>query len=180
MSVWVAAKRRLFVRGPVRIGRDFHLGALSWISASLSLDIGDDVYVGKMCTIQCNGRIGSGVLIANQVGIVGRMDHDFRQIGTNIRRARWIGADLSLQTDSRNAVDIRDDVWVGYGAIILSGVVIGRGAIISAGAVVRSDVAAYDIVAGNPAAPVGRRFAPQQIIEHEAMLRKRGRTAQNA
>lgn len=43
---------------------------------------------------------------------------------------------------------VEDDVWIGFGAIILAGVTIGKGAVVAAGAVVKSDVPAYAIVGG--------------------------------
>ena len=46
---------------------------------------------------------------------------------------------------------VEDDVWVGGGSIILSGVTIGKGAVIAAGAVVNKDVPPYAIVGGVPA-----------------------------
>tara|TARA_B110000211_G_scaffold141165_1_gene161306 strand:+ start:2297 stop:2851 length:555 start_codon:yes stop_codon:yes gene_type:complete len=46
---------------------------------------------------------------------------------------------------------IGDNVFLGAGSIILPGVKINDGAIIGAGAVVTKDVAAFTIVAGNPA-----------------------------
>jgi acetyltransferase-like isoleucine patch superfamily enzyme len=49
---------------------------------------------------------------------------------------------------------IGDDVWIGFGAIILKGVTIGKGAIVAAGALVTRDVAPFTIVAGNPAKEV--------------------------
>jgi len=51
---------------------------------------------------------------------------------------------------------IRDNVFIGYGAIILGNVTIGPNAVVGAGAVVVKDVAEGDIVAGVPAKPVGR------------------------
>lgn len=48
-------------------------------------------------------------------------------------------------------VVIGDNVFLGYGAIVLPGINIGDGAIIGAGAVVTKDVLPYTIVAGNPA-----------------------------
>ena len=65
---------------------------------------------------------------------------------------------------------IENDVWIGYGAIIVSGVRIGHGAIVAAGSVVLKDVAPYSIVAGNPARDVSQRFNEEQIKEHERVL----------
>nr|WP_269142341.1 DapH/DapD/GlmU-related protein [Sphingomonas sp. IC-11] len=93
-----------------------------------------------------------------------------RAIGVSVRRAPWIGDTSALAAHPRNAIEIGDDVWVGYGATILSGITVGRGAIVAAGAVVTLDVASYDIVSGNPARVVGRRFTDAQIIAHEASL----------
>ena len=45
-------------------------------------------------------------------------------------------------------VVIKNDVWLGVGAIVLSGVTIGNGAIVAAGAVVTKDVPAFAIVGG--------------------------------
>jgi acetyltransferase-like isoleucine patch superfamily enzyme len=48
-------------------------------------------------------------------------------------------------------VILEDNVWLGAGVIILSGVRVGRGAVVGAGAVVTSDVPANAKVAGVPA-----------------------------
>ncbi|WP_117236154.1 acyltransferase [Vibrio maerlii] len=47
-------------------------------------------------------------------------------------------------------VTIGDDVWIGYGCIVLPGVCIGDGAVIGAGSVVTKDIPAYSMAAGNP------------------------------
>lgn len=169
-QVWKKAKRCAFVNGAVTVGARFHVGMLSYISSVGGLSIGDDVYVGKFCSIQVNGQIGDGVLIANNVGIVGRRDHDMRTMGVSIRQAPWIGDTPALAADPRNSVTICSDVWIGYGATVLSGIMVGRGAVISAGAVVIEDVPPYTIVSGNPARPVGRRFTDAQAAAHEAAL----------
>lgn len=158
----------LAIRGGVSIGRNVHVGPFSIVSSASKLEIGDDCYFGKFCTIQVAGRIGNGVLIANSVGIVGRLDHEYRIAGIHVRDGRWVGDDASLADNPANAIDIGDDVWVGYGATILSGVVIGTGAIISAGSVVARDVPEFSIVAGNPARVVAQRFATEE--ERQAHL----------
>ncbi len=48
-------------------------------------------------------------------------------------------------------IHIGDNVWIGLGATILSGVTIGNSSIIAAGAVVNKDVPAHSLVAGIPA-----------------------------
>jgi acetyltransferase-like isoleucine patch superfamily enzyme len=53
-------------------------------------------------------------------------------------------------------VRVRDDAYVGAGAIVLPGVTIGEGAIVGAGAVVTKDVRPGDLVLGVPARPVPR------------------------
>ncbi len=165
--VWQAVHRRYAVRANVSLGARVHIGLGSVLWAPKSLTVGSDVYVGKGCTIECDGRIGSGVLIANRVGIVGRNDHDMHALGVPIRRAPWVGDADGPRNDP---VEIGDDVWIGYGAIVLSGVTIGRGAVVAAGAVVTKDVPEYAIVAGNPARVAGYRFSEDDRRLHEELL----------
>ncbi len=173
--IWLRIKCALFVQSSVKRGANFHIGFGSFVSTAHELTIGDNVYIGKYCSIHCSGRIGSEVLIANSVGIVGRYDHDFRAIGSRIRSSRSVRSDESLATHPRNLITIGDDVWVGYGVVLLSGIEIGRGAIISAGAVVFNDVPEYAIMRGNPAVIVGYRFSPEQIVLHECSLSRSNR-----
>jgi len=58
---------------------------------------------------------------------------------------------------------IYSDVWVGYGAIIKTGVTIGTGAVVGAGSVVTKDVPPYEIWAGNPAKKIRSRFPPNVV-----------------
>lgn len=64
---------------------------------------------------------------------------------------------------SKGDIEIGNDVWVGTGACVLSGVTVGDGAVIAAHAVVTKDVRPYAVVAGNPAREVRRRFTDEQI-----------------
>ena len=61
------------------------------------------------------------------------------------------------------AVEIGNDVWIGYGATILAGVKLGDGAIVAAGAVVTKDVEPYAIVGGVPAKTIKYRFSEEEI-----------------
>jgi acetyltransferase-like isoleucine patch superfamily enzyme len=68
----------------------------------------------------------SWVLIANNVGIIGRRDHDYREVGTAIRWAPHV-EDAARTLQPTDLIEIQDVVWIGYGAIVLSGVTVGRG-----------------------------------------------------
>jgi acetyltransferase-like isoleucine patch superfamily enzyme len=169
-SVFQLVNRRYAVRRNVRLGRDVHIGIGTILEAPHQLVVESDVYIGKYCTIECDGHIGSGSLIANQVGLIGRCDHDHRAVGRTMRHAPWVG-DLGPGGARPNEqLVVEGDAWIGFGAIVLSGVTVGRGAVVAAGAVVTRDVPRYAIVAGVPAREVGSRFTPAEIIRHEESL----------
>ena len=68
----------------------------------------------------------------------------------------------------RPPLEIGHDVWIGANAIVLPGVSrIGDGAVIGAGSVVTKDVEPYEIVVGNPARPIRKRFGDAQIAALE-------------
>lgn len=158
------------IRKNVIIGRNLHVGPGSIVEAPVRLELGDDVYIGKYCTIECDGYIGNNVLIANNVGLIGRYDHDFSTVGVPVRQSPWIG-DPNYSGKGKNlTIHIEDDVWVGYGSTLLTGIKIGRGAIIAAGSVVSRDVPPYGIAVGNPAQVKKYRFTQAQIEEHEKLL----------
>lgn len=162
--------RWLAVRKNVSIGANFKVGWGSFINSPGHLDIGADVSVGKSCWISCSGSIGSGVLISSHVGIVTRQEHDAKDLGTLMSRARTVGPSWPGPNGLTERVTIGDDCWIGFGAIILSGLHIGRGSVVGAGAVVTKDVPPYGIVVGNPAKLVGMRLTESERIEHERRL----------
>lgn len=61
-------------------------------------------------------------------------------------------------------VVIGNDVWIGSGSTIMSGVTVGSGAVIAANSHVVKNVAPYEIVGGNPARVIKKRFS-DDIIE---------------
>ena len=115
-----------------RFGRFFAIGRDCWISPTAN--IRDHEYI----------RIGDNVWIADCT-IVG---HD----GT----IGMINKAFDVKLDKVGKIDIRDNVAICHGAIILPGVTIGPNAIVGAGSVVAKDVPENSIVSGVPAKPVGR------------------------
>ncbi|WP_320173305.1 CatB-related O-acetyltransferase [Maridesulfovibrio sp.] len=59
--------------------------------------------------------------------------------------------------------EVGNDVWIGNEAMIMPGISIGHGAIIAARAVVTKDVNPYEIVGGNPAKALRKRFSEDEI-----------------
>jgi len=125
-------------------------GGLEW--AEMLKRRGDFYAMGEHCSIDPHALI---------------CDRHAIRFGNNVRLAtcallghdgsvNMINRAFGLRLDNVGKIDIRDNVFIGYGAIILPGVTIGPNAIVSAGSVVRSDVAEGDVVSGVPAKRVGR------------------------
>src|SRR5436305_1079920 len=112
------AKRRGFVRIPWSV--------TLW-SPHHDVQFGHRVQFGPRCVIHCDIRFGSSILVAGDVAFIGRDDHRFDVVG----KTMW-----DSPRGDRFKTVIEDDVWIGHGAIVLTGVTIGRGSIVSAGAVV--------------------------------------------
>lgn len=146
----------------------FGRGTVLW--APNKMIIGNNVYIGKYCTIEADIEMGDNIIIANNVGLIGKYDHDYSAVGLNIKDAPWIGDEDYTFKGKGQKIEINNDVWIGFGSIIFTGICINRGAIIAAGSVVTRDVPAYAIVAGNPARIKGYRLNDQQITEHEKLL----------
>ena len=72
-------------------------------------------------------------------------------------------AGLKGHPSTKGNVIIENDVWIGYGSAILSGVRINNGAVIGAGSVVTKDIPPYEMWAGNPARFIKKRFSDDQI-----------------
>lgn len=68
-------------------------------------------------------------------------------------------------------VVIEDDVWTGANVTILKGVTIGHGSVIAAGAVVTKSCPPYSIIGGVPAKVLKMRFTPEEIEQHERIIR---------
>lgn len=106
--------------------------------------------------------IGHYVSISEGVTFLLGGNHPHQGITTFPVKVKYLGYEREAQT--KGAITVGDDVWIGHNAMIMSGVTIAQGAIIAAGAVVTKSIPAYAIAAGNPAKVVKFRF-PESIIK---------------
>ncbi|MBN7573728.1 MULTISPECIES: CatB-related O-acetyltransferase [Clostridium] len=119
----------------------------------------DKLIIGKFCSIACKAKF-----------LMTSGNHTMRSLSTYtfpIFYDEW-GLDVSLITDAwdnKGDIVIGNDVWIGYDAIIMSGVKIGDGAIIGTRAIVTNDVPPYTIVGGIPAKVIKKRFGDDIILK---------------
>ncbi|MEO5689851.1 MAG: acyltransferase [Burkholderiaceae bacterium] len=66
-----------------------------------------------------------------------------------------VNREQGLKLDSVGFIDIRDNSFIGHGAIIMPNVRIGPNSVVAAGSVVTKDVPPNTIVGGAPAKPIG-------------------------
>jgi len=134
-----------------------------------TLEIGKHTY-GKPKIISFAGSnsritIGKYCSIARNVKIICGGNHHIEWISTFPFRILFSlpGQYEDGHPFDKGPVAVGNDVWIGEGATILSGVSIGDGAVVAAGALVVRDVEPYSVVGGNPARNIKFRFPEQQI-----------------
>ena len=113
-------------------------------------------------------RIGSFCSIANGVKFILSAEHPMDHLLTYPVQ-ELITRD-GIDAQSKGDIQVDDDVWIGCGAMVLSGVHIHQGAVVAAGAIVTKDVPPYTIMGGVPARPIRRRFDEATV---ETLLRLR-------
>lgn len=109
-------------------------------------------------------RIGNYCSIAPEVVFILNGEHNLGTISTFPFKTHCLKTER-FEAGTNGDIQVDDDVWIGYGATIMSGVHIGQGAVIAARAVVTKDVEAYEIVGGIPAKIIGMRFDSSMVEE---------------
>lgn len=154
------------------IGNNLYAGLRVYLWARKKLVIGNNFYIGKDSQIESDCIIGDNVIFANKVAIVGRYDHHFQKPGVPIRMAPRIMDEHYDWKGLDQVTIIEDDVWVGYGSIIMGGIKISKGCIIAAGSVVTKDTEPFHIYGGNPAKKLKPRFECGEDLEEHLRLEK--------
>lgn len=117
----------------------------------------DKLIIGKFCSIACGAKF-----------IFTSANHTLKSLSTYPFPLFWeeyglAQNDVTQAWDNKGDIIIGNDVWIGYEAVIMSGIHIGNGAIIGTRAVVTKDVEPYTIVGGVPAKPIKKRFNDETI-----------------
>ena len=119
----------------------------------------DRLIIGKFCSIACGAKF-----------LFNSANHKMASLSTYtfpLFFEEWglEKENVAQAWDQKGDIIIGTDVWIGYEAVILSGVTIGDGAVIGCRAVVTKDVPPYTIVGGVPAKPIRKRFDEETIKE---------------
>jgi acetyltransferase-like isoleucine patch superfamily enzyme len=156
--------RHAKIRNVVGPSEAIRIGSHSIVMGELmTFAHGGNISIGEWCYVSAGTRIwsaasiqiGDRVLIAHNVNIFDSLTHplDAAARHKHFKEISTTGHPRQVDLGER-AVIVREDAWIGAGAIVLRGVTIGAGAIVAAGAVVTKDIPAKCIVAGNPATVV--------------------------
>lgn len=149
---------KCFFDGDIKIVKHFKskiiIGPNSrFISNSTSNLIG----VNHKCIISTHA-VGASIMIGVNCGFSGTTLGCFKSIiiGNNVK----IGANTLItdgdwhlddyRSGEPKGINIGNNVWIGYGAIILKGVNIGENSVIGAGSVVTKNIPENVVAAGNP------------------------------
>ena len=120
---------------------------------------GEKLKIGKFCSIACGAKF-----------LFTSANHTMKSLSTYTFPIFFEEWDLDVENitsawDNKGDIVLGNDVWIGYEAVILSGVKIGDGAVIGTRAVVTKDVPPYTIIGGVPARPIRKRFSDEVISE---------------
>ncbi|SEF83087.1 transferase hexapeptide (six repeat-containing protein) [Nonomuraea solani] len=127
----------------LRMGDHCYIAAHAYVT--------DDIVMGSDCTVNPYAVVRGNVVLGDAVRIGAHTSLLGFNHGTEPDRP------VFRQPITSKGIRIGDDVWIGSNVVVLDGVTIGDHAIVGAGAVVTKDVAAWAMVAGNPARPIRDR-----------------------
>ncbi len=128
-----------------RIGADCNLNAHCFVE--------NDVVIGDRVTLKCGVYVWDAMRIADDVFV-----------GPNVTFCNDRMPRSKKRPEKFVPVILEKGCSIGAGAIILPGVTVGENAMVGAGAVVTRDVKPFEIVVGNPAAPIGEMPGDQETV----------------
>ena len=136
-----------------------------------TIHLGDHVFIAPGAFFSATRsfiHVGNHVMFGPNVTVLGG-NHNVSEVG------RYMTDVTEKRPGDDMGVTIEDDVWVGAGATLLSGVTVARGSIVAAGAVVTKSFPPYSIIGGVPARLIRPRWDDATILEHENRLHLKSR-----
>lgn len=112
---------------------------------------------------RCKLHIGRFCTISEKVIIIIGGEHGTNLITTYPFYALWRDYQF-WSSETKGDIIIDNDVWIGYGTHILSGVHIGNGSVILPMSLVTKDIPPYTVAGGIPAKPLRQRI-PSHLID---------------
>ena len=168
--LWDKIWSPVYKRAMKHCGKGVYLRPMSSDLKGLwNMSIGDGTSIPKGSTFYCTIApltIGKKVIFGPKPTII-TGDHRIDIIGKYIIDV----TDAEKGPEHDAPVVIEDDVWCGANVTILKGVTIGRGSVVAAGAVVTKSCPPYSIIGGVPAKQIKMRFTPEEIEEHEGLIK---------
>lgn len=92
-------------------------------------------------------EIGNFCSIAPEVRFIAGGEHNYKTLSSYPFKVKL--CNYTHEAGCKGKITVGDDVWIGFGSIILSGITIGQGSIIGAGSVVAKDVPPYSVFVGS-------------------------------
>jgi acetyltransferase-like isoleucine patch superfamily enzyme len=143
----------------IRIGKNVYIGRNTIISCKEG-----SIYLGDYCNLSANCsllseteiRIGKYCFLAGRCYLVAGGNHTYDDISTPI---------MFQPSISKGGIMIKDDIWLGAGAIILDGVSLEKGCIVGAASVVTKSFKEYSVILGYPAWKIKDRRKQKKAVE---------------
>ena len=131
LPMWAAVRLATFApSASIRIGSRVGINGSALVARSKTIEIGDDTIIAGGCVI---------------------LDSDWHHL---YAANRW-GKPGSAKDVVDAPVCIEENVWIGFGSVILKGVRIGKNSVIGARSVVTKDIPPDSIAGGVPARRIG-------------------------
>ncbi|MGS2618193.1 acyltransferase [Micromonospora sp. LZ34] len=155
--------------------------------------VGDGTKVWHLAHIRSSARVGAGCVIGRNVYVdAGVTVGDLVKIQNNVSVYRgvtledevFVGPCVVFTNDLRPRAQnpgwtitptlVRRGASIGANATLVCGIEVGAYAMVAAGSVVTRDVPPYQLVAGNPARPLGWVNAEGEVVSRDPRTRPDG------
>lgn len=144
-----------------RVGTKLSFSPENSVFRYSTIEIGDNVFIGRDAIFSCEAEIGNWVMFGPRVYITsGR--HEYTIIGKRIREQGESGV---------RKVYVEDDCWIGEGSLICRGVRIGEGTVVGGMSVVSRCLPPYCVCVGIPCAPIKLRYSDEDLEKHLKCLK---------